>query len=56
MQAKGQVERVGSCNRVACEKRVFWFKNPKPSGRGSVSVNIMQEALDSGSVEFFGVV
>ena len=48
-------ERVGGCDRAAREGGVFWVKNPKTSGGGSVSMNDVQEALDSGSGELVGV-
>jgi len=46
---------VGGCDRAAREGGVFWVKNPKTSGGGSVSMNDVQGALDSGSGELVGV-
>jgi hypothetical protein len=46
---------VGGCDRAAHEGCMFWVKNPKTSGRGSVFANDVQGLLDSGSGELIGV-
>ena len=46
---------MGGCNRAVREGGVFWVKNPKTSGGGSVSMNDVREALDSGSGELVRV-